>query len=113
MGVPPLRCPTRHPGRVALVAPDLGPPNLHPQVPMHEHLHVQLDLSENYESVRWRKSTASNPSGNCVELAELAGGEIALRNSRFPAGPVLIATRAAVAAFLLAARSGELDDLAC
>jgi hypothetical protein len=113
MGVPPLRCPTRHPGRVALVARDHGPPNLHPQVLMHEHLHVQTDLSENYESVRWRKSTASNPSGNCVELAELAGGEIALRNSRFPAGPVLVGTRAAVAAFVRAARSGELDDFAC
>jgi hypothetical protein len=98
---------------VALVAPDRGLPNLHPQVPVHEHLHVQLALTDNNGTVRWRKSTASNPSGNCVELAELAGGEIALRNSRFPAGPVLIGTRAAVAAFLLAARSGELDDLAC
>ena len=74
---------------------------------------MQLALTDNNGTVRWRKSTASNPSGNCVELAELAGGEIALRNSRFPAGPVLIGTRAAVAAFLLAARSGELDDLAC
>jgi hypothetical protein len=101
-----------HPGRVALIALDRGPSNLHPQVPVHEHLHVQLDLSENYEAVRWRKSTASNPSGNCVELAELAGGEIALRNSRFPAGPVLVGTRAAVAAFVQAAKSGELDDLA-
>jgi Domain of unknown function (DUF397) len=80
---------------------------------VHEHLHVQFDLSEDSGTVRWRKSTASNPSGNCVELAELAGGEIALRNSRFPSGPVLVGTRAAVAAFVLAARSGELDDLAC
>jgi hypothetical protein len=80
---------------------------------VHEHLHVHLALTENYETVQWRKSTASNPSGNCVELAELAGGDVALRNSRFPAGPVLVGTRAAVAAFVLAARSGELDDLAC
>jgi uncharacterized protein DUF397 len=80
---------------------------------MHEHLHVQPSLMQTYESVQWRKSTASNPSGNCVELAELAGGEIALRNSRFPAGPVLVGTRAAVAAFVRAAQSGELDDLAC
>jgi Domain of unknown function (DUF397) len=85
---------------------------LHPQVLMREHLHVQLNLSENYETVRWRKSTASNPSGNCVELAELAGGKVALRNSRFPAGPVLVGTRAAVAAFVQAARNGDLDDLA-
>jgi hypothetical protein len=80
---------------------------------VHEHLHVQLAFRDNYETVQWRKSTASNPSGNCVELAELAGGDVALRNSRFPAGPVLVGSRAAVAAFVHAARSGELDDLAC
>ncbi len=74
---------------------------------------MHLALTENYETVRWRKSTASNPSGNCVELAELAGGDVALRNSRFPAGPVLVGTRAAVAAFVRAARNGEFDDLAC
>jgi hypothetical protein len=81
-------------------------------VPVHEHLHVQSLCRDNYGTVRWRKSTASNPSGNCVELAELAGGNVALRNSRFPAGPVLVGTRAAVAAFVRAARSGEFDDLA-
>jgi hypothetical protein len=79
---------------------------------VHEHLHVQLGLTEDIETVQWRKSTASNPSGNCVELAVLAGGDVALRNSRFPAGPVLVGTRAAVADFVRAARSGELDDLA-
>jgi hypothetical protein len=73
---------------------------------------VHFASTDNYEPVQWRKSTASNPSGNCVELAELAGGDVALRNSRFPAGPVLVGSRAAVAAFVLAARNGELDDLA-
>lgn len=74
---------------------------------------MQLASTDNYETVQWRKSTASNPSGNCVELAELACGHVAMRNSRFPAGPVLVGSRAALAAFVLAARSGELDDLAC
>ena len=72
---------------------------------------MQLASRDNYGTVRWRKSTASNPSGNCVELAELAGGDIALRNSRFPAGPVIVGTRSAVAAFVRAARNGEFDDL--
>jgi Domain of unknown function (DUF397) len=76
---------------------------------MNEHLHVHLASLE----IRWRKSSASNPSGNCVELAELAGGEIALRNSRFPTGPVLIGSREQVAVFLRAIRNGEFDDLAC
>jgi hypothetical protein len=60
----------------------------------------------------WRKSRASNPSGNCVEVAALPGGAIAMRNSRYPAGPALIWTRAELAAFLAAARNGDFDDLA-
>lgn len=59
----------------------------------------------------WRKSRHSNPSGNCVEIAELAGGAVAIRNSRFPAGPALVCDRADFAAFLTGARSGEFDPL--
>lgn len=62
--------------------------------------------------MRWRKSTASNPNGNCVELAELAGGDIAVRNSRHPGGPTLVYTPAEFAAFIVGVRSGEFDDLA-
>jgi hypothetical protein len=63
-------------------------------------------------AVQWRKSQASNPSGNCVEVAALAGGEVAVRNSRHPSGPALVYTRAEVAAFLTGVRNGEFDDLA-
>jgi hypothetical protein len=62
-------------------------------------------------TVTWRKSTASNPSGNCVELAELPGGRVAVRNSRHPTGPRLVYTRAEIAAFVHGVRSGEFDDL--
>lgn len=61
--------------------------------------------------VRWRKSSASNPSGCCVEIAELPGGQVALRNSRDKSGPALVHTRAEVAAFLQGARDGEFDLL--
>jgi hypothetical protein len=62
--------------------------------------------------VEWRKSTASNPSGNCVELAALPDGSVAVRNSRQPEGPALVYTRAEVEAFLTGVRNGEFDDLA-
>jgi hypothetical protein len=63
------------------------------------------------DQVRWRKSTASNPSGNCVEVAALPGGSVAIRNSRHRAGPALVYTRAEIAAFLAGIKNGEFDDL--
>ena len=59
----------------------------------------------------WRKSQASNPSGSCVEIAELPGGQAAVRNSRDKFGPALVYPRAELAAFLLGIKNGEFDGL--
>lgn len=62
--------------------------------------------------IAWQKSRRSNPSGNCVEMAELPGGAgIAVRNSRDPDGPALIYTPDEIAAFILGAKDGDFDNL--
>ncbi|RSN16135.1 DUF397 domain-containing protein [Nonomuraea sp. WAC 01424] len=61
--------------------------------------------------VAWRKSRYSNSQGNCVELAKLPDGGIAVRNSRFPDGPALIYTRDEIRALVLGAKDGEFDGL--
>ena len=62
--------------------------------------------------VNWQKSRWSNPSGNCVEVASLPGGGVAVRNSRHPSGPALVYTRAEISEFLAGVKGGEFDDLA-
>ena len=62
-------------------------------------------------AVIWQKSSFSNPSGNCVEVAKVAGGGIAVRNSRDPHGPALVYTTAEISAFVQGAKGGEFDHL--
>ncbi|MFD0918692.1 DUF397 domain-containing protein [Saccharopolyspora rosea] len=62
-------------------------------------------------NVVWRKSRHSGSVGNCVEVAPLVNGGIAVRNSRYPDGPALVYSRAEMAAFLHGAKDGEFDDL--
>ncbi len=74
--------------------------------------HPQNGMSAARLPVIWQKSRRSNPSGNCVEMAELPDGRgIAVRNSRDPEGPALIYTLEEIAAFIAGARDGDFDNL--
>lgn len=61
--------------------------------------------------IRWRKSEHSNPSGSCLEIAELPGGDVAIRNSRYSGGPALIYTAAEIDAFIRGVKDGQFDYL--
>jgi Domain of unknown function (DUF397) len=63
------------------------------------------------DGAQWQKSRRSNSQGNCVEMAELPGGSIAVRNSRDPEGPALIYTRPEIEALILGAKDGDFDNL--
>lgn len=66
------------------------------------------DLCVSTTETTWIKSSYSGPTGgNCVEVAFLADGDVAMRNSRHLDGPALVFTRAEWDAFLGGARDGE------
>ena len=58
----------------------------------------------------WVKSSLSFSNGNCVEVTGLPNGEVGVRNSRDPEGPVLRFTANEWQAFLGGARNGEFDS---
>ncbi|MFG2072036.1 DUF397 domain-containing protein [Nonomuraea maritima] len=59
--------------------------------------------------VAWQKSSFCNGASACVEVAPLADGNVALRDSKEQDGPVLVFTPAEWAAFTAGVREGEFD----
>ena len=58
----------------------------------------------------WRKSTRSGAQGgNCVEVAELPDGGMAVRDSKHPEGSPLLFTLAEWQAFVGGVKDGEFD----
>jgi len=56
----------------------------------------------------WIKSSFSQGNGNCVQVAELADGGRAVRDSKHADSPVLYFSRGEWAAFTAGVRAGEL-----
>ena len=57
----------------------------------------------------WRKSSRSSGGDNCVEVAFSVVGDVGVRDSKDPAGPVLEFTAAEWEAFTGGVRDGEFD----
>jgi hypothetical protein len=70
-----------------------------------------LDASQLTTEVPFYKAQATVPNGNCVELARLEGGGVAVRHSKNPTGPALVYTPAEMDAFFDGVRKGEFDGL--
>lgn len=50
------------------------------------------------ENLNWRRSSRSGENGgNCVELADVTGAVVAVRDSKDPDGPVLLVPRRPIA----------------
>ena len=65
---------------------------------------MKVDLA----TANWRKSSHSSNNG-CVEVAQ-SGDQIAVRDSKDPAGPVLMFTAYEWRAFFAGVRDGEFDS---
>jgi Domain of unknown function (DUF397) len=59
----------------------------------------------------WIKSSLSFANGNCVEVARLGDGQIGVRDSKDPDGPVLRFAASEWAAFSGGVRDGEFDNV--
>ncbi len=71
---------------------------------------TRADLSR----AAWRTSSYSgggNGGGQCVEVAVLEDGRIAVRNSKRPGDGVVFFTRAEMAAWIKGVKNAEFDDL--
>lgn len=67
-------------------------------------------VEPDWASAEWRKSgRSSNQGGNCVEVA-VVGDLIGLRDSKNPAGGVLVFARDRWRDFLAGIRNGEFDE---
>ncbi len=66
-------------------------------------------MTDDLTPATWRKSSFSNNTGACVEVADLPDGGRGVRDSKNPTGPALMFTGPEWAAFTAGVRAGEFD----
>jgi Domain of unknown function (DUF397) len=71
--------------------------------------HRPLKMEGTAAVSQWTKSSLSHANGNCVEIADLPGGQVAMRDSKDSTGPVLGFPSEEWKAFLGGIRNGEFN----
>jgi hypothetical protein len=74
-----------------------------PPCPFGEKMYIDT------KTTAWQRSSYCNGAAACVEVAPLADGNVALRDSKEQDGPVLVFTPSEWAAFTVGVRDGEFD----
>jgi hypothetical protein len=69
---------------------------------------MERNPGTDFGDLRWFKSKAS-AAGNCVEVAHLPGGGVAVRDSKDRGRAPHVYTRGEWEAFLVGAKNGEFD----
>lgn len=70
---------------------------------------TQMATFHGIENAKGKKSSYSNPSGNCVEVAFLDGGKVAIGDSKDPHGPAQVYSPGEWDAFTAGVVAGEFD----
>ncbi|MEV0229456.1 DUF397 domain-containing protein [Nonomuraea sp. NPDC050786] len=70
---------------------------------------MELKLNEELKNAAWRKSSFSGDNGNCLEVAQLPGGRVAIRDTERPDMHPFVVSGSVWAAFTSGAKAGEFD----
>jgi hypothetical protein len=68
-------------------------------------------MDERIAGLAWRKSSASVSNGQCVEVAPLQDGGVAMRDTKHRNGPTLLFSHSQWADFVEGMKAGEFDAL--
>ncbi|MFC0865714.1 DUF397 domain-containing protein [Sphaerimonospora cavernae] len=69
-----------------------------------------MDLNEELRTADWRKASKSGSNGgDCIEVAPLSGGRVAIRDTERPGQAPFVVTASVWDAFLDGAKRGEFD----
>jgi len=71
--------------------------------------HQPLEPGNTAAVTSWTKSSLSHVNGNCVEIADLSGGRVGMRDSKDVTGPVLGISSSEWKAFLGGIRNNEFE----